>query len=264
MKQYYSIDYIKMRKEGLNATEWILLENIHFRQAITESGYCEDTRQELADWFGLSYETIKKSISKLVKNGWLKTNKKHQPKTTPKYHKMMQEMISEKERNEGVKKYPQDKNRGYKNTSNGGKKIPLEGVKKYPVHTIYSKNTERDRESVATDENLESQKTDSLEVAEYLLNKILSFKPNFKQPNLNTWAKDIDKAMRLDKRTKQELIACIDWIYTKEGSFWTPNILSGKKLREKFDIMEAQMLRNSGASTKHRTQQAIDEFARGA
>ena len=81
-----------------------------------------------------------------------------------------------------------------------------------------------------------------IKVSEYLLNKILINKPNFKNPNLQTWSKDIDLAIRLDNRTERELIGCIDWIYTDKGSFWIPNILSAKKLREKFDTMEAQMI----------------------
>ncbi len=80
----------------------------------------------------------------------------------------------------------------------------------------------------------------ALKVSEYLLAKIITNNPKFKQPNLQTWAKDIDRAIRIDHRTEQELIGCIDWIYTDSGSFWEPNILSGKKLREKFDTMQAQ------------------------
>ncbi len=86
-------------------------------------------------------------------------------------------------------------------------------------------------------------------VADYLLSKILTEKPNFKKPNIQTWAKDIDRAMRIDHRTEQELIGCIDWIYSA-GSFWVPNILSGRKLREKFDTMESQMTtRNKKSET---------------
>jgi len=80
-----------------------------------------------------------------------------------------------------------------------------------------------------------------IKVSEYLLSKIIINKSNFKRPNLQTWSKDIDLAIRVDKRTEQELIGCIDWIYTEQGSFWIPNILSAKKLREKFDTMESQM-----------------------
>ena len=79
-------------------------------------------------------------------------------------------------------------------------------------------------------------------IANYLLNKISTINPSFKKPNIDTWAKDIEKAIRIDGRTEQELISCIDWIYTKDGEFWQKNILSGKKLREKFDTMNMQVI----------------------
>ncbi len=80
-------------------------------------------------------------------------------------------------------------------------------------------------------------------IAGYLVKQIQTFKPNFIPYNLDAWVVDIDKAIRLDKRTEAELIGCIDWMYsTDKGSFWIPNVMSGKKLREKFDTMEMQMM----------------------
>jgi len=99
---------------------------------------------------------------------------------------------------------------------------------------------------------------ESLIVAEYLLSKISAAIPSFKKPNLDTWAKDIDKAIRLDNRTQKDLISCIDWIYSKDGEFWVSNILSGKKLREKFDTMNIQ------AHTKKRSMSLADDlYSRG-
>ena len=81
----------------------------------------------------------------------------------------------------------------------------------------------------------------------YLLNKIVEFQPNFTPPsNLNTWTKDIDRAIRLDNRTEDQLVGCINWIYNNpKGSFWIPNIHSGKKLREKYNTMESQMMQSN-------------------
>jgi len=113
----------------------------------------------------------------------------------------------------------------------------------------------------ANDDNKPKSKKDAEDVANYLLEHILSFKPNIKQPNLSVWVKDIEKAIRIDKRTKEELVACIDWIYnSKQGNFWIPNILSGKKLRDKFDTMEAQMIREQGNSTYNHNKQALEAF----
>ena len=80
------------------------------------------------------------------------------------------------------------------------------------------------------------------EVAYHLYEKILTVQPNAKL-NPESWIKDIEKAIRLDGRTKYGLIACIDWIYHGGGDFWIPNIMSGNKLRHKYDQMEIQAKR---------------------
>ncbi|MGW8169681.1 MAG: hypothetical protein ACWGHH_06720 [Sulfurovaceae bacterium] len=95
-------------------------------------------------------------------------------------------------------------------------------------------------------------------VASYLLEKILIWKPNFKTPNLNNWAKYVDLAIRADKRTPQELINAIDWIYTsKKGEFWKPNILSAKKLRDKFDTLESQAIIDKDAKKTSNIQKVL-------
>ncbi len=83
-------------------------------------------------------------------------------------------------------------------------------------------------------------------VSMHLLSKIQGIKPNFVCDNISSWDKDIDRAIRLDKRTEDQLIGCIDYIYTGKGDFWIPNIMSGKKLREKFDTIEMQKIDPKG------------------
>ncbi len=103
-------------------------------------------------------------------------------------------------------------------------------------------------------------KNESMEIAIYLHNKISDKKPNFKEPNLNIWAGDIEKAIKLDSRTKEQLLGCIDWIYTNKGSFWIPNILSGKKLREKFDTMEIQMMNDPQKKSLEKTANILKDL----
>lgn len=104
---------------------------------------------------------------------------------------------------------------------------------------------------------------DADEISTYLATNIqLEYKDA--KMNSNLWAKDIEKALRIDRRTKEQLIACIDWIYT-DGKFWIPNILSGKKLREKFDQLAIQMKRPQNSFTSQQTKreksnQFIDDF----
>jgi len=104
---------------------------------------------------------------------------------------------------------------------------------------------EEEQEPIVQTKSLDA----SFKIAEYLLNNILKLNTSFKRPNLNTWAKDIDKAIRIDNRTEEQLKYCIDWIYSHEGSFWQKNILSGKKLREKFDTINMQMITKDNSQT---------------
>jgi hypothetical protein len=66
-----------------------------------------------------------------------------------------------------------------------------------------------------------------------------------RKDNLSTWAKDIDKLMNEDNRKPEEVAAAITWSQQR-FSFWGPFILSGRKLREKFDTIAGQMILDRG------------------
>jgi len=85
-------------------------------------------------------------------------------------------------------------------------------------------------------------------VAIHLDEKIKSINPKA-QTNSNAWLAEIEKAIRIDGRSVDDLIAVIDWIYTPAGNFWKAFVMSGKKLREKFDTIQMQMIQgNSNGS----------------
>lgn len=89
---------------------------------------------------------------------------------------------------------------------------------------------------------VESEISDADIVAKYLHKNIVAYNPKF-VGKWESWSKDISYAINIDKRTKEELINCINWIYnSKKGEFWIPNILSGKKLREKYNAMNMQAM----------------------
>ena len=94
--------------------------------------------------------------------------------------------------------------------------------------------------------------TDSiyLILAEELFKQICQ-NQEIKKPNLNQWADDIRKMIEIDKRTEGQVRRMIEW--SQKDSFWCANILSGKKLREKYDTMAAQANRKyKGQSTSVR------------
>lgn len=71
------------------------------------------------------------------------------------------------------------------------------------------------------------------------------YHPTGKQ--VEAWAADIDKLNRLDGRDWKDIEAVIRWVKTP-GEFWFPNIMSGKKLREKFPTLWGQMKRPAQGS----------------
>ena len=80
-----------------------------------------------------------------------------------------------------------------------------------------------------------------LKLAGHLLSKIKENTPTFRQPNLDTWADHIRLMREIDERTYEQIEIVITWC--QQDNFWQANILSTKKLREKFDTLVSQMKR---------------------
>jgi len=79
-------------------------------------------------------------------------------------------------------------------------------------------------------------------LADKLKQKILNNNPKAKTPtNLQPWAVEIDRMIRIDNRTPEEISLVIN--FCQSDAFWMSNILSAKKLREKFDTLSLQAVR---------------------
>lgn len=113
------------------------------------------------------------------------------------------------------------------------------------------------------------------EIAAELLAAIVEDDPGHKYahnpPKLTgrSWALEIDRALRLDKRTPEQLRFVIDYVFrrsTPVADFWKPNIQSGKKLRAKFDQIKNQIKRelnnDKEISRKRNTNDAIQQLDR--
>ena len=104
-----------------------------------------------------------------------------------------------------------------------------------------AKDTDKNVENV---ENVKKGKTfceNSIEfsLSKLLLGLILLRNSNHKKPDLQKWAVHIDRAIRLDGRTPDELKAAVEWC--QSDSFWQNNILSTAKLREQYDQLFLKM-----------------------
>lgn len=87
--------------------------------------------------------------------------------------------------------------------------------------------------------NYLSPTSDEVRLSELLFSKVKERNQKFKQPNIPSWAKHIDKLIRLDKRNPSEVETVIRWC--QSDTFWQNNILSTAKLREKFDQLFMKM-----------------------
>ncbi len=77
------------------------------------------------------------------------------------------------------------------------------------------------------------------ELAELLLELIRQRKADFKEPDLDRWARDIERMIRLDRRDPQRIEAVLRWC--QADPFWQSNILSGAALRRHLDRLELKM-----------------------
>ena len=75
-------------------------------------------------------------------------------------------------------------------------------------------------------------------LADYLLQKIHKNISDYKQPNIQKWALDMDKLLRIDKRDPGEVRTIIN--FSQNDDFWKTNILSPEKLRKQYDQLKIQ------------------------
>lgn len=95
-----------------------------------------------------------------------------------------------------------------------------------------------------------TNETVEYQLSNLLYQSILKNDEKFKMPNLSSWADHIDRLMRIDNRSPDEIKSVIGFATTND--FWKSNILSTKKLRDKFATLVIQMKRGepNGISQK--------------
>lgn len=109
-------------------------------------------------------------------------------------------------------------------------------------HTNTNTNTNIKREEDLSSTNKVSFTQQDVNLTKLLLEYIVSNNPTFKEPNLDSWANHIRLMRERDNRTEEQIKFIIKW--SQENNFWSANILSTKKLREKFDTLVAQAKRD--------------------
>jgi len=110
------------------------------------------------------------------------------------------------------------------------------------------KNEENDNKN-NTSSKVFADESQELLLAQKLKTLILSNNPKARVPDdLQKWAYEIDKMMRLDKRTPKEIESVIE--FSQTDSFWMANILSAATLRKQFDKLYLQSKRQRNMKPK--------------
>jgi hypothetical protein len=104
----------------------------------------------------------------------------------------------------------------------------------HPSINDSDKETDKEKEISAPDvADPFSFSSQILELSQSLLKNIRLMLPSFKEPNLKEWQLQIDRMIRIDKRTPEEIKKIIDWL--PRDMFWSEVILSTVNLRKNFD-----------------------------
>ena len=113
-------------------------------------------------------------------------------------------------------------------------------------------NKQTNKEPLNKERDLSETEHDALEVCEHLLSAITDSDPdhryNSNPPDIKTtsWLTEVDRAIRLDGRSKDDLMHLISILFYDNNNvsqFWRPNVESGKKLRSQFDKIRGQLQR---------------------
>ena len=89
------------------------------------------------------------------------------------------------------------------------------------------------------EDNIYSPNSDEFRLSNLLYGLIKENNPQFKKPNLDNWCGHVDKMIRIDKRSADDIEAVIRWC--QQDDFWHKNILSTDKLRKQFDKLYINM-----------------------
>lgn len=92
---------------------------------------------------------------------------------------------------------------------------------------------------------------EAIEISQYLYEAIRSHSPGFMadakpaviERKLTSWARDVDRGMRLDGMTPQGCRDAIDAAHRSADGFWRGNLLSGAKLRKHYEKLRIKNAR---------------------
>jgi hypothetical protein len=102
------------------------------------------------------------------------------------------------------------------------------------------------RSTIPSSSFKEKYSQEAKDLAQYFHARLSEVLGKIKKPNLESWATQMDDILRIDKRSKEEILQVIEFIALSHtdgniGFDWTISIQCPKKLRDKFDKVHAMM-----------------------
>src|SRR5699024_10919340 len=108
---------------------------------------------------------------------------------------------------------------------------------------LSNSHTNKNCDAGAKNKKIFETDSDPYQLADFLEREIAKNNPKFpcSEQQRQRWAKDFDLMIRKDKIEADDTAAVIEWC--QKDKFWCSNILSGKKLREKYQQLRMRMVR---------------------
>jgi len=189
----------------------------HGRTGRDDNGWVFKSYFDWHEEIGLSKYKMRRILNALKKKGVIETKiKKIRGNPTLHYRLLYDEFCKQ------FKEHVQ-------NSINGVDVVGVDGPEKKPSKKF-------------ADDSIEHQ------ISRHLFNQIRKLKPDFKEPNWDTWDSVADKMMRLDKRKPDTIWAVVNWC--TEDHFWQNIVLSVSNLRKNFDKLELKMKQKPAAAKK--------------
>ncbi|WP_277630370.1 helix-turn-helix domain-containing protein [Atopococcus tabaci] len=217
-KSYYAIIPASVRyDENLTPNAKLLYGEI--TALCNEKGYCWAGDKYFCELYSVSRGTIQRWMKQLEDNNYIQRTVSYREGTLEIEHRYIHLCDKGMLKNETT---PTPKNETDNNTSFNT-----------TTNNTFNKNTSRNSGKPKYDDD-----SPYMELAKGLFAYIRKNNPEAKEPNLQIWADDMRKIVELDKRSVDSVKEVIRWCQT--DNFWKGNILSARKLREKFDQLKVK------------------------
>lgn len=205
-----------------------------------DKGECFPSYQHIADHCEVSRRSVISHIDALIKMGLVeKKSRKNQDGSSSNLYILHLEKGSENISPPSERISPPSEN---------GSLPPSENISPITNHSINQSINHIDlslqTKTPATSPTKKFSFTEmDLAMAKEMFARIQKLNPNHKQPNFEAWANDIRLLGERDGKSYPEIIDLFEW--ANQDRFWQANILSPRKLREKWDVLVLQRNRQA-------------------